>query len=377
MERIYLSPPDVRDLERKLILEAIDSNWVAPVGPDLTAFEREIAAIAGVQHAVGLTSGTAALHLALDAIGIGPGDEVLVSTLTFAAPANAVRYTGAAPFFVDAEPATWCLSPDLTEEVLIERARAGRLPKAAVVVDLYGQCADYARLIPIFERFEIPIVEDAAEALGATTTSGAAGSFGTLGVFSFNGNKIVTTSNGGMLLCERSEVADRVRYLAAQARQPVVHYEHTEVGYNYRLSNLLAAFGRGQIASLSDRIDRRRKINQQYREALAGTAGISFMPIAPYGEPNHWLTCITIDPRLSGIDAESLRLRLEGSNIESRPVWKPMHLQPAFAGAPNTLDGTSDALFARGLCLPSGSGMTDPQFERVLHELVAAIPATH
>jgi dTDP-4-amino-4,6-dideoxygalactose transaminase len=349
-ERIYLSPPDVRGLERKLIIEAIDSNWVAPVGPDLDAFEREVASLAGVRYGVGLTSGTAALHLALAAVGVGSGDEVLVSTLTFAAPANAVRYMGASPIFVDADPDTWCLSPQLVEDELASRATLGTLPKAAIVVDLYGQCADYERLTPLFAQFDIPVVEDAAEALGASYRGSPAGSFGSI-------------------------VASRARYLATQARQPVAHYEHTEIGYNYRLSNLLAAFGRGQIATLAERIERRRHINQTYREALGAVPGIEFMPIATYGIPNYWLTCITLDHHRTGVSSEDLRLRLEEVDIESRPVWKPMHLQPAFASAPTRTDGTSDRLYASGLCLPSGSGMTDQQIERVVGELLAAIPA--
>jgi dTDP-4-amino-4,6-dideoxygalactose transaminase len=373
--RIYLSPPDVRGLERQLILDAIDSNWIAPLGPDLDAFEEEVADATGVAHAVGVTSGTAALHLALHEMGIGPGDEVLVATLTFAACANAVRYTGAQPVFVDADSGTWTLSVELTEEELDARARAGRLPKAAIVVDLYGQCADYDRLLPLFDSYGVPVIEDAAEALGATYRSRLAGSFGHCGVVSFNGNKIVTASSGGMFLCQDPVLAARVRHLATQAREPVVHYEHTEVGFNYRLSNLLAAFGRGQLATLGERIKRRRQVNASYRQALAELPGVGFMPIADYGQPNHWLTCITIDQRLAGTTPELLRQHLERTNIESRPTWKPLHLQPAFAEAARRVDGTSEDIFERGLCLPSGSGMTDEQLERVISGLLDGIPA--
>jgi dTDP-4-amino-4,6-dideoxygalactose transaminase len=374
MGRIYLSPPDVRDLERHLILAAIDSNWIAPVGPDLDAFEEEIAFATDVAHAVGVTSGTAALHLAVHEMGVGPGDEVLVSTLAFAACANAVRYMGAQPVFVDSDPATWTISVELTEEELDTRARTGQLPKAAIVVDIYGQCADYDRLLPLFERYAVPVIEDAAEALGATYRGRPAGSFGRCGVLSFNGNKIVTASSGGMFLCQDPMLAARVRHLATQAREPVVHYEHKEVGFNYRLSNLLAAFGRGQLAALEERIKRRRQVNTAYRQALAEVPGIGFMPIADYGQPNYWLTCITIDPDVAGTNPELLRQHLERTNIESRPTWKPLHLQPAFADAPRRVDGTSEKVFDRGLCLPSGSGMTDEQLERVISGLLDGIP---
>jgi dTDP-4-amino-4,6-dideoxygalactose transaminase len=245
-----------------------------------------------------------------------------------------------------------------------------------VVVDAYGQCADYDRLLPVLGRFGVPLVEDAAEALGATYRGSPAGSFGPFAALSFNGNKIVTTSGGGMLLCADEAAAHRARYLATQAREPLPHYEHREVGYNYRLSNLLAAFGRGQLATLQQRIDRRQAINHRYREALDGLPGVSFMPVADYGKPNFWLTCITVDPDAAGTDRERLRLRLEEADIESRPTWKPMHLQPVFAGADRRVDGTSADLFERGLCLPSGSGMDDSQLERVIGALREGLTGT-
>jgi dTDP-4-amino-4,6-dideoxygalactose transaminase len=374
--RIYLSPPDVRSLERQLILDAIDSNWIAPVGPDLDAFEEEVARVTGVAHAVGVTSGTAALHLALHEIGVGPGDDVLVATLSFAACANAVHYTGAQPVFVDSDRDTWTLSVELTREELEARAESGRLPKAAIVVDLFGQCADYGRLLPLFDAYGVPVIEDAAEALGATYRGHPAGSFGHCAVVSFNGNKIVTASGGGMYLCRDPVPAARVRHLATQAREPVVHYEHTEVGFNYRLSNLLAAFGRGQLAALGDRIERRRQVNVAYREALADVPGVSFMPIADYGIPNHWLTCIMIEEKMAGTTRERVRQHLECEDIEARPAWKPLHLQPAFSDAPRRVDGTSEAIFDSGLCLPSGSGMTDEQLERVIVNLRKAFPGS-
>jgi dTDP-4-amino-4,6-dideoxygalactose transaminase len=371
--RIYLSAPDVRALEEAAVVGAIRSNWVAPLGPDLDAFEREVATIAGVAHAVGLSSGTAALHLALVLQGVGPGDEVLVPTLTFVPTANVVTYVGARPFFVDSERGSWCLSPELLAVALEARARAGRLPKAAMVVDLYGQCADYAQLLPLLESYGVPLVEDAAEAIGASRDGQPAGSFGTLAAFSFNGNKIVTASSGGALLCRDEATAVHARKLATQAREDAPHYEHAETGYNYRLSNLLAAFGRAQLATLPERIARRAHIRARYEEALAPFEGIDLLPVPAGSAPNWWLTCITVDPATAGVDAEKLRLSLEDHDIESRPLWKPMHLQPLFEGADAYLDGTAERLFARGLCLPSGSGMRDEDLDRVLECLVAQL----
>ncbi len=282
MSRIYLSPPDVRAAERELLIAAIDSNWVAPVGPDLTAFEQEVAAVTGRAHGVALSSGTAALHLALLELGVGPGDDVIVSTFTFAASANAVTYVGARPVFVDSEASSWNLSPALLAEELDEREREGRdLPAAVIVVDLYGRCADYDRLGPLCAERGIPLIEDAAEAIGAACGGRPAGSFGALGVLSFNGNKLITSGGGGMLVTDSEPLAERARYLATQARQDAPHYEHTEVGYNYRLSNLLAAVGRGQLSTLTERIARRREIRRRYQEALAGRAGVAFGPDGP------------------------------------------------------------------------------------------------
>ncbi len=374
MSRIHLSPPDVREEERRLLIEALDSNWVAPAGPDLTAFEQEVAAVTGRAHGVALSSGTAALHLALLELGVGPGDEVVVSTFTFAASANAVRYVGAEPVFIDSAASSWNLSPDLLVDELEARERDGRaLPAAVIVVDLYGQCADYDRLAPLCAERDIPLIEDAAEAIGAGFGGRPAGSFGEAGVISFNGNKIITSGGGGMLVCDRPELADRARYLATQARQDAPHYEHTEVGYNYRLSNLLAAVGRGQLSTLEQRITRRRAIRVRYREALAGRPGLVFAPTDDDG--NAWLTCLTIDPGPAGVDREAVRRHLEDQDIESRPLWKPMHLQPVFAGCPARVDGTSEALFADGLCLPSGSGMTDGDQDRVLAALDEVLPS--
>jgi dTDP-4-amino-4,6-dideoxygalactose transaminase len=379
VSRIYLSAPDLRPAEREAIIAAIDSGWVAPVGPDLDAFERELAAATGRGHAVGLASGTAAIHLALRELGVGPGDEVLVSAFTFAGSAFPVAHCGATPVFVDSEEATWNLSPDLLAEELEDRRAHGRpAPKVAIVVDLYGQCADYDRIVPVLDEHGVILLEDAAEAIGASYRGRPAGSFGAAAALSFNGNKLITTSGGGALATDDAELARRCRYLATQAREPVVHYEHVEIGWNERLSNLLAAFGRGQLAALRERIERRRDIRKAYEAAFADVDGIELQPIAEGQDPNHWLTCVTIDPATAGFSAEELRVHLEGHDIESRPTWKPMHLQPVFAGAPARVDGTSERLFATGLCLPSGSGMSDDDLDRVLTavaELTEGAPA--
>jgi FlaA1/EpsC-like NDP-sugar epimerase/dTDP-4-amino-4,6-dideoxygalactose transaminase/lipopolysaccharide/colanic/teichoic acid biosynthesis glycosyltransferase len=372
--RIWLSPPDVREPERALLLAAVDSGWVAPVGPDLDAFEAELAERCGVAHAVALSSGTAALHLALLQVGVGPGDDVLVPTATFAATANAVTYCGARPCFIDADPVTWQMSPALLAAELAERRRAGQaLPAAVITVDLYGACADYDAILALCHEYGVPVVEDAAEALGATFGGRPAGSFGAAGVLSFNGNKIITTSSGGALLCHDRSAAERARYLATQARRPVAHYEHIEVGFNYRLSNLLAAFGRGQLATLDERIARRRAIQARYQEAFAEVPGVAFAAVGCRGTTNAWLTCITLEPGVAALRPEELRLDLEAGNIEARPLWKPMHAQPVFAGHPARLDGTADRLFATGLCLPSGSGMSNDDLERVVEAVRGAL----
>jgi dTDP-4-amino-4,6-dideoxygalactose transaminase len=373
MKRIYLSPPDVSDLDRQLLLDAFDSGWIAPVGPHVESFEQELAALVGLPHAAALSSGTAALHLSLLMLGVGPGDEVVTSTLTFAATANAIAYVGATPVFVDVTPATWTIDPDLLAEELDECARRARLPKAVITVDLYGQCADYDPITETCGRYGVPIVEDAAEALGASYRDCAAGSFGEMAAFSFNGNKIVTTSGGGMLVSKRADWITRARFLSTQARDPAPHYEHSVVGYNYRMSNLLAAVGRGQIRSLRNRLARRRANNAFYRTTLAGLPGIEFMPEAEYGRSNCWLTCITVDPSKSDASADALRESLEAQNIESRPVWKPMHLQPVFAGCRTRRGRVAEQLFEQGLCLPSGSNLTDEERDRVAVEILRSL----
>jgi dTDP-4-amino-4,6-dideoxygalactose transaminase len=361
-QRIYLSAPDVGPLEREALLRAFDSGWVAPAGPELAAFEGEVAAMTGWPGAVAMSSGTAALHLALLVNGVGPGDDVVVSSFTFAATANAVVQCGAHPVFVDSDTATWNMSPPLLAEELADARARNRLPKAVVVVDLYGQCADYDELAPQCAELGIPLIEDAAEAIGATYKGRPAGTLGDAGLFSYNGNKIMTTSGGGMFLSPDAAMSDRVRYLSTQARQPTVHYEHTEVGFNYRMSNLLAALGRAQLARLPEMSARRRAINAMYRDRLEPLEGLAFMPVPSWSEWNGWLTCVVFDDP-SVRDAVQRALGAEA--IESRPLWKPMHEQPVFASARARTDGTSSSLFANGLCLPSGSSLTDDEVERV------------
>ncbi len=365
MGRIYLSPPELTGKERGLLEDALASNWITSLGPHLEAFEREAAARCEVPHAVALSSGTAALHLALEVLGIGRGDDVWVSTLTFAATANAVAYTGATPVFVDSEEASWNMDPGLLAEALDEAARKGRLPRAVIAVDLYGQCADLAPIAAACARHGVVLIEDAAEALGATYHGRPAGAFGTMAILSFNGNKIITTSGGGMLLAHDAAHAARVRFLATQAREPVRHYEHQVIGYNYRLSNLLAAVGRAQLADLDRRVDVRRAINERYRRELA-LPGWRFMPEAPHRRSTFWLSCATIDPAEAGHTRDQVLDRLAADDIEGRPVWKPLHLQPVFRGCRVIGGAVAERLFDHGICLPSGSGLTSDDQARVI-----------
>jgi dTDP-4-amino-4,6-dideoxygalactose transaminase len=326
----------------------------------------------GVEHAVALSSGTAALHLALVVLGIGPGDEVACSSFTFAASANAITYTGGTPFFVDADESTWTLDPELLDRGITERRDAGARVRAVVAVDLYGQCCDYDALGAVCARHDVVLVQDAAESLGATYRGAPSGGQGALAAFSFNGNKIITTSGGGMLVSPSRELVEHARKLSTQAREPVAHYEHTEVGFNYRMSNILAALGRAQLESLPERVAKRRRIRDRYRELLDGAAGITFMPEAPYGTTNAWLTCVIVAPASFGIDREGVRLALEAQDIEARPLWKPMHLQPVFAGHPMFGGDVSARVFEQGLCLPSGSSLTDADQDRVVATILAS-----
>jgi dTDP-4-amino-4,6-dideoxygalactose transaminase len=340
------------------------------LGPEVDAFEEELAATTGRAHGVALSSGTAAIHLALILRGVGPGDRVLVSSLTFSATVNAIRYVGAVPVFIDSDPASWNMDPDLLEEALGDGDYAACIP-----VDVYGQCADYDRILPMCEESGVSVIEDAAEALGATYNGRPAGSFGDMAALSFNGNKIITTSGGGALVTDDADWAERARFLATQARDPAPHYQHSEIGYNYRLSNLLAALGRSQLSDLDRRVDARRAHNAAYREALGEIPGVSFMPEAPGCRSTFWLTCITIDPEVAGVDREKVRVHLESLDVEARPVWKPMHLQPIFAEFDAYGGDVSARLFDRGLCLPSGSSLTDQQRDRVIGGILEVVPS--
>jgi dTDP-4-amino-4,6-dideoxygalactose transaminase len=367
MPRVYLSPPHLAGRELDYLRDAIDSNWVAPLGPHVDAFEAELAELTGVPNALALSSGTAALHLALVVLGIGRGDEVACASLTFSASANPIRFVGAMPVFVDASADTWTIDPELLRRALAERPQI----RAVIAVDLYGQCCDYDELHAVCAERGVTLVQDAAESLGATYLGGPAGAQGDLAAFSFNGNKLITTSGGGMLVSPNGEWIAHARKLSTQAREPAPHYEHTEIGFNYRLSNLLAAVGRAQLGVLSERVQARRRINRRYRELLADAPGISFMPEAGYGEGNCWLTCLLVDPAAAGTDRESIRLALEAEDIESRPLWKPMHMQPVYRDAPVYGGEVSAGLFERGLCLPSGSALTDDDQRRVVETLLA------
>ncbi len=364
MDRIYLSPPHMSGQEEAFVAEAFASNWVAPLGPQVDAFEAETAVIAGMPHALALSSGTAALHLAMRLAGVSRGDAVICSSLTFSATVNPVLYEGAEPIFVDSDRSTWNMDPELLAEALHASVRAGRKPKAVIVVDIYGQSADHDRIGAVCAEFGVPVIEDAAEALGADYKGRPAGSCGWLSILSFNGNKIITTSGGGMLLAHDPALTDRARFMATQSRDAAPHYQHSEIGYNYRMSNIVAAIGRGQLLALRDRIDSRRRNFAWYQELLGDMPGVSFMPEAGYGRSTRWLSCVVFDPAL-GNTREDVRLALERENIEARPVWKPMHLQPLFAGCQVHGGGVSAELFANGLCLPSGSALTREQVERI------------
>jgi len=363
--RIFLSAPDVGELESKYVLEAMSSGWVAPAGPDLDAFEAEMAQRVGVAHGVGISSGTAALHLGLLALGVGPDDVVLTATMTFAATANAITYVGAEPFFVDSDRETGNVDVNLLADAARQVRANGRRIGAILPVDLLGKCADMTALTALAAELDVPLLVDAAESVGASFRGRAAGSFGAASVVSFNGNKIMTTSGGGMLLTSDKALADRVRYLSTQARQPVAHYEHTDIGYNYRLSNILAALGRAQLVRLDEILARRREIRNSYRHLFAEVPGVRLFDGGDDRSDNCWLTAIVVDDNVGWSPAELSR-RLDAEEIESRPLWKPMHRQPVFASAPSLVNGSSDWLFEHGLTLPSGSGQTDADLDRVL-----------
>jgi pyridoxal phosphate-dependent aminotransferase EpsN len=352
--------------EQVLAAEAFASNWIAPLGPFVTRFEEEFAAKVGARHALAVSSGTAALHLAFMELGLGRGDEVLTSTFTFAATVNPLLYLGARPVFVDSDRESWNMDPGLLAEALHKRARAGRLPAAVAVVHLYGQTADLTPIVEACARYGIPLVEDAAEALGASYGGRSPGVFGTAGIFSFNGNKIITTSGGGMLVSDDGLLIEHARKVATQARDVAPHYEHSEVGYNYRLSNILAAVGVGQLEVLEERVAARRRNFDFYQAALADVPGIEFMPEASWGKHSRWLTCITIDADALGATPEMLRQVMELRGIEARPLWKPMHMQPVFERYDRVGGAVAEELFRTGLCLPSGSNLSTAELERVV-----------
>ncbi len=364
--RIYLSSPHIGRDELPFVQEAFATNWIAPLGPHVDAFERELAALAGTGHAAALSSGTAAIHLALRWLALQPGDEVITSTLTFSATANPILYERATPVFVDSDAATWNMDPARLAEAIADGLRRGRKPKAVLLVHLYGQSADIDPVLALCRQHDIPLIEDAAEALGATYKGRSPGSFGSCGIFSFNGNKIITTSGGGALVSNDAAMIEKARFWATQSRDPAPHYQHSEVGFNYRMSNVLAGIGRGQLRVLAERVDARRANCDFYQNALGDVPGFAFMPEAPFGRCTRWLTCLTIDPAAAGTDRETVRLALAQENIEARPVWKPMHLQPVFAGTRCYGGAVAERLFDHGLCLPSGSNLTEGDLERVV-----------
>ncbi|HWR45829.1 DegT/DnrJ/EryC1/StrS family aminotransferase [Sporomusa sp.] len=372
-KRIYLSSPHMSGYEQEFVGEAFLTNWIAPLGPHVDLFEREMADYVGIKGAAALSSGTAAIHLALKLLNVGPDDVVFCSSLTFAASANPILYQRSVPVFIDSEPQSWNMSPIALRRAFEEAGRKGKLPKAVIIVNLYGQSADIDPLLKICNNYGVPVVEDAAESLGSTYNGRASGTFGKFGVFSFNGNKIITTSGGGMLVSDDLMALEKARFLATQARDPARHYQHSEIGYNYRMSNVLAAIGRGQLKVLDDRVRVRREVFKRYFEALSDIPGFEFMPEAPYGMSNRWLTTLTIDHGQSGVTATEIMDVLADVNIESRPVWKPLHLQPIFKNCGYYShyedNSVSDALFQRGICLPSGSNMSLDDQDRVINAI--------
>jgi dTDP-4-amino-4,6-dideoxygalactose transaminase len=376
-QRIWLSSPHLGEEESVFVQDAFDTNWIAPLGPHVDGFERELAAHVGIGYAAALSSGTAALHLGLVLLGVGAGDTVFCSALTFVASCNPILYCGARPVFIDSEPESWNMSPAALERALVWAEREGRLPKCVVIVNLYGQSADMDALLPICQRYGVKVLEDAAESLGGCYKNRSSGTFGDLGVFSFNGNKIITTSGGGMLVSRDEALIARARKLSTQSREAARHYEHSEVGYNYRLSNVLAGIGRGQLKVLAQRVAQRRRVFERYAQALADLPQVQWMPEPSWSHSNRWLSCFT----LAGPDAhwqiEVVMRALERHSIEARPIWKPMQLQPLFSGVPYFVHApgqdVSAGLFASGMCLPSGSNLTPEQQDRVIDALRSAL----
>lgn len=369
-ERIFLSPPHMGGEELVFVHEAFASNYIAPLGPQVDAFEQEFAETVGSKYAAAVSSGTAALHLLLRYAGVGAGDEVMCSTFTFVASANAIVYCGARPVFIDSDASSWNMDPALLAGELKRRYERNCLPKAVVLVHLYGQPADIDAISQLCDVYGIPLIEDAAEALGATYKGKAPGTFGQAGFYSFNGNKIITTSGGGMIVSESKALIDKVKFWATQARDAAPHYEHSEVGYNYRMSNVLAAIGRGQLRVLSERVERKRQIFRTYQERLQGLPGVAFMPEPDFAYATRWLTCMTVDSAVAGFERDKIVRALAEHNIESRPTWKPMHLQPLFKDRQIVGGRVSEELFEKGLCLPSGTAMSDGDLERILDIII-------
>jgi dTDP-4-amino-4,6-dideoxygalactose transaminase len=376
-QRVWLSSPHLGDAETAFVAEAFRTNWIAPLGPHVDGFEREVAAYAGVGHAAALSSGTAAIHLGLLLLGVQPGDTVFCSSLTFVGSCNPILYCGARPVFIDSEPGSWNMSPPALERAFAWAERENRLPRCVVLVNLYGQSADMDVLLPLCERYGVPVLEDAAESLGASYKGRPSGSFGRVGVFSFNGNKIITTSGGGMLVSDDEALVARARKLSTQAREPAPHYEHVEVGFNYRMSNVLAGIGRGQLRVLDQRVAQRRAVFETYRQALFDLPDVQWMPEPAGLRSTRWLTCLLLQGEDASRRRDHVLHGLERHSIEARPVWKPMHLQPLFAGAPYFAHAQGEdvaaRLFEAGICLPSGSNMPPEQIARVIDHLLRAL----
>ena len=370
MKRILLSSPHLSGRELPYVQQAFDTNWIAPLGPNVDGFERELYEYVGTRHAAALSSGTAAIHLALVILGVSPDDVVLCQSFTFAASANPVVYQGATPVFLDSETDTWNLCPEALEQALKHYAQLGKKPKAVIGVHLYGMPAKMREILALCAAYEVPFVEDAAEALGSTYFGQKAGALGTMSVLSFNGNKIITTSGGGALLSANEDYTEKAKFLATQARDPAPHYQHSEIGYNYRLSNVSAGIGRGQLEVIDERVAQRRANFDFYKNELGNLTGVTFQPESEGHFSNRWLTCLTIDPLQSGgITREMVRLALAEAHIESRPLWKPMHLQPIFADAPYFGGKVAESLFDTGLCLPSGSNLETTDLQRIASEI--------
>jgi dTDP-4-amino-4,6-dideoxygalactose transaminase len=368
--KIWLSSPHIGNNELKYVNEAFSTNWIAPLGPHVNAFEQALQICTKTKHAAVLTSGTSAIHLALILLGVKQGDIVFCQSITFSASANPIVYQGAIPVFIDSEMDTWNMDPNLLKKALQEAKQNGKLPKAIISVHLYGMPAKINDINSIANEYGVPVIEDAAEALGANINDKPCGSFGTFGVLSFNGNKIITTSGGGALLSEDAEMIEKARFLSTQARDVAPHYQHSHIGYNYRMSNVLAGIGRGQLEVLNDRVAARRKNFEKYRDYFSKHNNLGF-EIQFQEEPagyfsNRWLTCIIVDPaKNNGLTREVIRLAMDAENIETRPLWKPMHQQPIFASSKSYLNGVSNNLFENGLCLPSGSNLTEEEFSRI------------